>query len=326
MGLLNWKDVEKQSINVFNQFGESKWIPFAKENNKLPRKDPQEFRNVGIGKFLVAAAMGESLEDHIDIIKKYRDRFDLITCDKGFGTLLDNGIKADYVVLCDCNVPFRFFENYVNETEGVKLICTPYANIEWTTKWKGDKYFFVNRDAIRSELKFLDIMKDNIAITVASSNVSNSMVVFMTQSDEFLTQNFAGYEEYILTGYDYSWRPKGNYYAFKNPIPKRHYMNHRTLHDVNFDIVFTSENLLFSVKWLYTYTTMHKMPIVNCSQRGILDIPMQSPLEARLKMINPDPHMSKSIRAQFDALKMTYQNYKNNLQAFEQLKGGLKQW
>ena len=326
--LLNYSDVKKQSEAVWNQFGESKWIPYTQINAKLPnRRDPFELQGCGIGKFAVLAAMGASIEGHIDAIKKYRNKFDLITCDKGFGMLLEHGIKADYVQLCDTNIQYKWLEPYVNETVGVKLLATTYANVEWTTRWRGPIYFYTNKDALQSEKKFLPIMgqpdiaklglPDNLNIPSektrvipAGSNVSNAMLIFMVGVDETNQLSFSGYENFFLTGYDYSWRPSGpefkcktgNYYAFANP-PKRVYMNHRTMLDINNDPVLTSENLLFSAKWMYSYISAYNLPVTNCSERGILDIPSKKPLEECLKRIQSNPELTKKIRSQFEICK-----------------------
>lgn len=317
--LLNYQDVKKQSEAVWGQFGESKWIPYSQINATLPnRRDSEELRGCGIGKFAVLAAMGASLEDHIDVLKKYRDKFDLITCDKGFGTLMSHGIKPDYVQLCDCNIPCRWLEPWVEETKDVKLLATTYANIEWTTKWKGPIYFYINKDALGSEARFKPILGEHdqsrlkipeqmmklpsskTRVIPAGSNVSNAMLIFMVGVDEENQTSFAGYERYFLTGYDYSWRMGGNYYAFSNPIPKRYYMSHRTMLDCNADPVLTSENLIFSAKWFYSYVTAFNLPVVNCSGRGILDIPHRDGLEQSLSRIRSSPEQIAQVRKRLE--------------------------
>ncbi len=341
--ILDYEDVRKQSQAVWNQFGESKWIPYTQINNRLPnRRDPWELQGSGVGKFAVLAAMGASIEKHVDILKKYRDRFDLITCDKGFGMLLEHGLKADYVQLCDCNIQYKWIEPYINETVGVKLLATTYANVEWTTKWRGPIYLYTNKDALQSERKFLPIMgqpdlsklgftddslkigKSFQRVIPAGSNVSNAMLIFMVGVDEELQTSFAGYEHFFLTGYDYSWKPfgdqftckTGNYYAFANPMPKRFYMNHRTMIDVNGDPIQTSENLLFSAKWLYSYITAYKLPVTNCSEAGILEIPNRKPLEECLSRIRTSPQAVARIRKELgvcqDALSVL-RNAQDNL-------------
>jgi hypothetical protein len=328
--LLNYMDVKRQSQAVWGQFGESKWLPYTQVNMELGnRRDPEELRGCGIGKFAVLAAMGASLEEQIPVIKKYRDRFDLITCDKGFGTLLEHGIKPDFVQLCDCNIPYKWLEPYINETAGVKLLSTTYANIEWTTRWKGPIYLYANKDSLHTEEKFKPMMGQPdlnklgfapIAVPArskpvrtipAGSNVSNAMLIFMTGCDENDTSVFAGYEHFFLSGYDYSWRPDGpefkcktgNYYAFANPKPKRFYMNHRTVLDVNGDPTITSENLLFSAKWLYSYVNAFNLPVTNCSGRGMLDIPLRGDLEDCLKRINPDKGARARVLRELEVLR-----------------------
>lgn len=315
--ILNWKQVKAQSDSVFNQFGEKVWIPNAKKNVQIPHKDTKDFHNIGIGKRLVCCALGESLEENVDVIKKYRDRCDVLTCDKGFQPLLERGIKADYVILCDANIVFdKWIKDAIKETKGVKLLATPYANPEWTTKWQGDIYYFINKDSIQSEKIFIKIFGDGVRVIPAGSNVSNAMLIFFTGADEGNDINYSGYEEFLLVGYDYSWRPDGNYYAWKNPAPKRYYMNHRTMLDFNNNVIFSSENLLFSAKWLYSYITTFNLPIVNCSKRGLLDIPYKEDLEAVLKIINVDK--INNCKQHFDMMKDAYHTFQKSKNMFEQ--------
>lgn len=283
--IVSQREVVKQSEQVYKQFGD-KWIASAKSNSKLPHENVKNMRNCGIGKFLLLAAMGPSLEKHIDVIKKYRDKVDILTCDKGFGPLLERGIKADYVMICDTNIKFDWISKWIDKTNDVKLISTLYANPEWVEKWKGKRCFYVNRDAINTERIFQKFLpEDHLRLIPAGSNVSNAMLVFFTGSDEKQNVNWGGYEKYILSGYDYGWFHKGNYYAWADPKPKRHYMNHKTLVDIARKFIFTSTNLEFSAKWMYSYVTTHRLPVVNCSEQGLLDI-QQNDLESELKNIN----------------------------------------
>jgi len=300
---LTYKDTKNQSLAVFGQFGEKVWIPNAKENAKLDHKDSNTLQNMGLGKILVIVAMGASLEDHIDTIKKYRGRFDLMCCDKAFVPLMEHGVKPDMVMICDANIPARHFETHVHATKDIKLFATPYANTLWTKSWLGDRYFFVNKDAINTEDIFMPIMGKGTRTIPASSNVSNAMVVFMNGSDETRRVNWGGYEKYLLVGYDYSWRPDGNYYAWSNPKPKRNYMHHVTCRDIQAQTVFTSGNLLFSARWLFDYCSLHKLPVTNCSGRGLLDIPFKSNLEKELASISADQVRVGAVRSTYRVLQ-----------------------
>ena len=318
--IVSHKEVLKQSEQVFGQFGE-KWKSHCAINRELPHRDIKELKGIGVGKYLLLIAMGASIEGQIETIKKYRDRFDIVTNDKNFGNLLDKGIKADYVMLCDANIPVSHLEPYIEQTKGVKLISTVYGNVEWTKAWKGDRYFYINRDSIFSERIFTKIFGETRLIP-AGSNVSNAMVVFFIGADNSKNINWSGYEEYYLVGYDYSWQKDKNYYAFKNPKPKRFYMNHRTMLDYKGNIVFTSENLLFSAKWLYSYVTTFNLPITNCSGRGLLDI-RKGDLEMTLKKINPDKGRVEWLRMLYTSATKALHVADETRSIFERAKGGL---
>lgn len=314
MQKLSYQDVKKQSTAVFGQFGESKWIPFAKENSQhTNRRDPMELQNCGVGKVLLAVAFGASLESQIETIKKYRDRIDIICPDKAFKPLMDHGVRPDYVMLCDCNIMWPKWGPDEVDTKGIKLLATPYANTMWTRRWQGPIYFYVNRDAIGSEKIFLEILGSKTRSLPASSNVSNAQVVFMTGIDEWNRSVFAGYEKILLTGYDYSWKPEGNYYAWANPKPKRYYMHHQTLRDYNQDRVFSSENLIFSAKWLTTYVQSFGLNVVNCSGGGLLDI-KKGDLEKELSRI--DTRATKKIVNALETVKFASMAKDSALTAF----------
>jgi hypothetical protein len=315
-GLVSYNDVKKQSEQVFGQFGDAKWLPYARENSKLERRSLDELANIGVGRSIVLATMGESTEEKIEIIKKYRDRYHLAVNDKLFGYMVERGITPDFVFLSDSNIPFRWLEKHVEKTDGVRLIATPYANVEWTRAWRGPRYFYVNADVIQSERFFKDAFP-GVRIIPASSNVSNSMVCFFTGMVSGPPINWGGYERYILVGYDYSWRPlpredadaalkTGKYYAFEDPQPKRFYMFHRTLQDINGDLVHTSENLFFSARWLWSFVAGFGVPLINCSGRGLLNIPLQADLEEEVKSINADPAAVESVKAALQGVKTAH--------------------
>lgn len=311
---LTYQEVKRQSQAVFGQFGRSKWIPFAKENAKHPnRRDAKELSGVGVGKTLLLVGMGASLEKQADTILKYRDRIDIVTCDKGFQALKENvGIKPDYVMVCDCNVVWQKWGPKEEDTEGVKMLATPYANLDWTRKWRGPIYFYVNRDAIDTQDIFTEIMGPGTRMIPASSNVSNAQLVFFLGLDEWNPSPFAGYEQYILAGYDYSWKPDGNYYAWANPVPKRNYMNHRIIRDNSGELCFSSDNLVFSARWLSHYLKAFPTPVINVSD-GILDA-RRGNLEQILSSI--DPAKGEAVRRaveMYSLSSMASNKARNNL-------------
>lgn len=323
--MLNHGDVLKQSRAVYSQFGESVWIPNCKKNASLPdRKDANDLRNIGLGKVLVCVAMGASLEEHMATLKDNRSKYDIIACDKAFGVLIDNGIVPDFVLLADANIQFKWLAPYVEKTEGVKLIATAYSNPEWTHAWKGPKYFYLNTDSIDSQKIFAPIMGEGTRMVPAGSNVSNALVTFMTGCIGDYEDNFANYEAYLLVGFDYSWQPSGNYYAYSNPIPKSLYMSHMNMLDINGDSVRASENLVFSAKWLWMYSTRYQhLNIVNCSGRGILDISRRGDFTKTVARINPDPKAREKVLYNFHKARASYDDSQIDAREFMKSKGAL---
>lgn len=319
---LTYQDVKKQSTAVFSNMGTRVWIPNAEKNAKFPHKSTDEFKDIGIGKVLVCVATGPSLERAIPILKQYRDKCDILACDKSFGILAEHGIIADYVNVSDASISTKWLEPYIEHTKNVKLLSNPYANPEWVAMWKGPRYFYINVDVLGTEKIFQKILGPETRCIAAGSNVSNAMLVFMTGCDnENIYANFSGYEKYLLVGYDYAWEPDGNYYAFSNPMPKRNYMHHLTMLDVVGKPVFSSENLLFSARWLVDYLkAFSHLDVVNCSAQGLLDIRLGD-LGRMLKSYNTEKQIAvreaydrcKKAQAEFDAARKKYIKERNEI-------------
>jgi len=322
MKKLNYSDVKKQSEAVYKQFGESMWKPYANENHRLKRCDCKEFENSGLGKTLVLVAMGASLENDIEELKKNREKYDILTCDKGFGVLLEHGIKADFVNIADCQIPYKWLEKYIDETEDVALISTIYANPDWTSRWKGKRYFYMNKDAIKSEKHFSHLFP-NARTIPASSNVGNAMLVFMTGCDNGQA-NWAGYDRYVLLGYDFCWLPEGNYYAFNNPKPKRSYMHHLTRILSDGTVIFSSQNLNFSADWLRMYIKGYKLPVIDCSG-GMLEINQKVKFSEVVSKINSNYKAIELVRNKYDKLKLSFINHNKYMQDFNKSREALWQ-
>ena len=285
MGQLTQKDVIRQSETAFKQSGE-KWKKWSKLNGERYKKDGNSFADIyltGYGKQLVVVAMGQSLEDNLDALKKCNnnENVDVVCCDKAFKVLIENDINVKYVFLADANIDYEeWLKPVLHKTSNITLIASICSNPKWSKNWLGKVIYFVNKDSIKSEKIFSEISGCNDLIP-ASSNVGNSAVVFSTQ--------ILGYDEYLLVGYDYGWYPQENYYAFNNK-DKRFWMKTRTGFDFNGNLAYTSENLLFSCNWLKDYyegpIVFNKQKMFNCSNKGFLEIPHHD-LFKRIKKFKP---------------------------------------
>ena len=264
--------IRNQSQNAIDQWGEQ-WSEHAKIHSKYPMKSLEDFRLSGTGKACLLIANGFSFEENIDVIKKYQDQVDILCCDKTLGHCLDNGITPTYCIVCDANVSYEeYLKPYSDALSEVILFQNVCGNPEWTEmgNWK-DRYFFVNKDVLQSEQRFSQISGCNNFIA-AGTNVSNAMLVLLTQCER-TPNNFFNYDKYLLIGFDYSWRRDGGYYAFdKDGNGKSMYMRHLHLVDKSGEYCYTSNNLLFSSRWLSKYVHSFNLPVVQCSQHSILDV------------------------------------------------------
>lgn len=250
------------------------WREHAEINSQYVMKPLSDFHNYGVGRSILLVGNGYSFEQNIDEIKKYQDSCDIMACDKTLGHLLDNGIVPDFCMVCDANVNYeRYMEKYKDQLKDTILFMSVCANPKWSGNgnWK-DKYFFVNKDVIDSHIEFSKISGCKNLIP-AATNVSNEMVVLLNQSDNESRNNFFGYDMIGLVGFDYSWKPDGNYYAFnQDGDGKYNYMRHQYITNHEGDLCYSSNNLMFSAKWLETYVKVFNVPVVQCTKNTILNV------------------------------------------------------
>lgn len=281
---LGSSEIVAQSKNAYNQWKDI-WSKNAKISAKMaPHKSMNDFLNIGIGKACLVVANGYSFEKNIETIKKHKDDVDILCCDKTLGNLLEHGIKPTYCLVCDAQVDYeKYMEKWKDQLEDTILFINVCANQKWSMNgnWK-DKYFFVNYDSINSEKEFGPMSKCDNMIP-AGTNVSNAMVVFLTQSDNDGRRNFFGYDKILLIGFDYSWTYGGKYYAFNTDGDgKAHYMRHVYLKNRKNEDAYTSSNLHFSAKWLEQYLKSFNLPVVQCDESTLLGVARYKPLSEQI--------------------------------------------
>lgn len=276
--------VREQSKAAYGQHKEI-WRKHASQHSqKAPFKNMADFMNVGVGKACLLVANGFSFEENIEDIKQAGPDVDILCCDKTLGHLLDNGITPTYVLVCDAKVNYeKYMEPWKDQLQDTILFMNVCANPKWSFNgnWK-DQYFFVNHDVIQSEREFCHLSQCPNTIP-AATNVSNAMVVFITQSDNTGRKNFFGYDKILLIGFDYSWRFGKSYYAFdETGNGKSQYMRHTYCTTLSGSPAYTSGNLLFSAQWLDKYIGSFQLPVVQCTKESILSARHHSPLKSQL--------------------------------------------
>lgn len=331
--MLKPDEVLKQSKSAFNQWKDL-WSSNARKNGKIYKEQgitQRELLYNGVGKTLLCCAFAPSFEDNIDKIKK-SDAVDIACVDKCMGSLIDRGVKPDYVFIADAMVDYeKWCEPYIDQTEDITLIANVTCNTKWTHNWKGRIVFFVNKDNIETEKIYIQESGCSELIP-AASNVGNALVVFTSQ--------IMGYDRYLLLGYDFCWGDDDNYYAF-NDSDKRYWMKHMVVIDKLGRLVNTSQNLYFSARWLSDFyqgvLAPNRVSIYDVSGKGICSLPegdlerqlslaeRREPTDQEKKMIL-DAHSRKTTVTSVEALNDVLS--KGNIVdvTVRQVDGGTLQW
>lgn len=282
--MLTDKEIREQSMNAYKQWC-VQWRKQATYHSKYPMKSFKDFENIGMGKAILCVANGYSFEREIETIKKLQHKVDIMCCDKTLGQLIENNIFPTYCMVCDANVPYEsYMKPWEDKLDKTIMFNCVTGNPAWTDNgnWK-DRYFYVNKDILKSEEEFSKLSGCYNQIP-AATNVSNAMVVLLTQCDYNIRKIFFGYDKILLVGYDYSWKANGSYYAFdKTGGGKGNYMRHAAFYDpTEGDWSYTSNNLHFSSRWMSDYIKVYNLPVVQCSKGSILQLKWSGELERQM--------------------------------------------
>ena len=265
--------IRAQSEAAYNQWC-VQWREHAKINSQYEMKPLSDLENTGVGKAILCVANGYSFEENIETIKKYQHNVDILACDKTMGNLIDHGIIPKYVMVCDANVNYeKYMKPWKDKLQDTILLSNVCGSVDWPANgnWK-EKYFFINQDILESEKEFSAISGCKNFI-VAGTNVSNAMVVMLTQCDNSRPANFFGYDKILLIGYDYSWRFGKKYYSFdENGGNKANYMRHQYIKTASGEFAYTSNNLAFSAQWFETYVKTFNLPVIQCTPHSVLTL------------------------------------------------------
>jgi hypothetical protein len=187
------------------------------------------------------------------------------------GYLIDRGIKPNFVYVADAIVDYdKWGKPWIDQTEDICLFLNVCANPAWARNWKGKIFYFVNQDNIETEKVFAPISGCN-ELVKASSSTGNTVIVHAA--------TYMLYDEYIMVGYEHAWGDDDKYYIAEDS-DKRWYMNHIQIIANDGELVSTSQNLFFTVRWLSDFIQAIILPqkkkIFTTSKRGILRIPYKN--------------------------------------------------
>lgn len=109
----------------------------------------------------VVVSAGPSLEKNIHFLKEYKDKCVIITGGRTLKTLLDLGIKPDYVCVVDPDVPaYNVMQATFNCTS--PLLFCEYTYSDILRDYNGEKVFFNDIGMLGMQKEFLNYDVDNI--------------------------------------------------------------------------------------------------------------------------------------------------------------------
>lgn len=268
--MLSDEEVKRQSEGAMKLWSDT-WERHAKENGEILKEkglSNQLIYGHGLGRQAVCVGFASSLEDEVNKLKIKNGSVDILAVDKAMSYLLENGIKPNFVYIADAGIDYKkWCEPYLEQTEDICLISNVTANPQWTKNWRGKVFFYVNQDNIETQKIYAPLSGCDELIK-ASSNVGNSVIVHAS--------TYLLYDAYFLLGYDFSWGWRDNYYCGEDS-KKRWYMNHHQMINVEGDFVDTSQNLLFSARWLADFIKIVLDPqgksIFRCMKKGLMNLP-----------------------------------------------------
>ena len=193
---------EKQAnTNTINKIGPLATLNTIKNINKITNTAlVSSLKDIYKGSCALIASAGPSLEENIETIKKYRDRFILFAVGPSMKLLNKNNIKPDFL----CVVEALDTSTQLNDInlKDVNLIFEPYSNSYlWDLKVK-NRFLFFSKDNFLNDLLAqalkIDISNNKIIGTVSYCALSSAKVM--------------GFEKIILCGQDLAFK-NGECYA-----------------------------------------------------------------------------------------------------------------
>lgn len=156
----------------------------------LNRRD--EFKD----KYCVVCGAGPSLQENIETLKKYRDKFTIFGVDASLMPLYRAGIEPDAILTIDpCNLS-RFFHDYHGTRTA--LFASVHTHHKAVADWKNRIYFYYPTPIKREQLWMLALISEysNLPFIMPFNNCGSTMILFAHEM---------GFKEIAIMGIDFSY-------------------------------------------------------------------------------------------------------------------------
>jgi hypothetical protein len=237
-------------------------------------------------------AAGPSLDRNIKRIKEFENHFIIVCADVALFKLVEYGIKPDFVVNIDPHESIsRFWRDF--DTTDLCLVCPTTINPKALEKWNG-KIFFFNQADKAGEPKG-EILKRITKVFKGWGSIYNQYFIgaTMLQFSKVLSP-----AKILLAGYDFGFTDNKAYCdglldikIYLTGVPEgsaeyNEWMAKTKAAEVKKEVqaklstgqdIWTSNTLLFYKDQFRRLIQSLKLPVVNCTEGGILvEIPRMS--------------------------------------------------
>ncbi|MEJ8552657.1 motility associated factor glycosyltransferase family protein [Tepidibacter sp. Z1-5] len=203
----------KAYINNIKHITRSQSINFFKDTLK------------GLPAIIVSA--GPSLEKNIDRLKYIKDDFVIICANRTFSSLIERGIKPNFVCSIDCKDGiYEMMKTNINSD--VPLVFTETSNIKLMNEYKGKKIFFKNAA--------IDTMVDRLINTKIDSLYAGGSVAHTCT--DFAVH--LGCNPVIFIGQDFAYTNKKQYASMTKTEIDIEYNEFIEVEDINGEKVLTT--------------------------------------------------------------------------------------
>ncbi len=152
----------------------------------------EEFKN----KYCVVCGAGPSLQENMELLKKYRDKYIIFGVDASLMPLYKAGIEPDAILTIDpCNLS-RFFHDY--HGTHTALFASVHTHYEAVKAWKNKIFFYFPSPISRYSFWLLALIKEysSLPFIIPFSNCGSTMIMFAHEM---------GFKEVAIMGVDFSY-------------------------------------------------------------------------------------------------------------------------
>jgi len=259
---------------------------------------------------VLLVAAGPSLDRNVKKIQEFKDRFIIVCADVALFKMLQYNIKPDFVVNIDPHESIsRFWKDF--DTSELCLVCPTTINPKALELWKG-RIFFFNQTDRAGEPKGV-LLKKLTKATSGWGSIYNQFFVGATMLQFSMILNPA---KILLAGYDFGYTDDKAYCdglldikIYLNDVPVgsdeyNQWMEKVKAAEIKREVqarlsngqdIWTSNTLLFYKNEFVKLIQSSKLPVVNCTEGGILTEIIRMPLEKAVQEYCKVPIQRKDV-------------------------------